>query len=475
MSAEFDAIVVGSGPNGLTAAVVLAQAGRRVCVLEAEATPGGGARTAQLTLPGFHHDVCSAVHPMAAMSPVFQEIGLPGTGVRFVHPDIPLTHPLDGGRGAALYRSLEATCAGLGEDGPAWSRFMAPFVERFETLKPTLLSPITRLPRDPLLLARFGVHVLQSAVGFASRGFTTDAAQALFGGCAAHSSSDLNDPLTATLGFVLALGAHAVGWPVIQGGTQRLIDGLVTLLERSGGELRCGERVESLSALPSSRAVLFDTSPWGLSRIAADALPPRFHRRAARFRRGPGVFKLDYALDGPVPWSHEPSRRAGTVHLGGTLPELATSEAAVARGELPERPYVLVAQQSLFDETRAPAGRHTLWAYCHVPNGCPVDMTSRIEAQLERFAPGFRDRVLARVTRGPAAYERYNANYEGGDISAGALDGLQLLLRPGLSWNAYRTPNPRLFLCSASTPPGPAVHGMCGYWAARAALAGVLA
>jgi phytoene dehydrogenase-like protein len=333
-----------------------------------------------------------------------------------------------------------------------------------------LLAAVSPFPPSPLLMARFGLHAIRSAASLSRSVFAGEHARGLFAGCAAHSFGDLEDWFTASFGIVLACAGHAVGWPVPKGGSQKLVDALTAYLKSLGGEVRTGERVTQLGALPQSDLVLFDTTPAAMVRIAGDALPPRYRRRAERFAVGPGVFKLDYALDGPVPWKAAACARAGTVHLGGTLAELCASERAVTQGQVPERPYVLVAQQSLFDPTRAPPGKHTLWAYCHVPNGCTTNMTSRIEDQLERFAPGFRDRVLARVEASPARFAEYNPNYVGGDICGGDIRGMQLFFRPMLKANPYSTPNPRLFLCSSSTPPGPGVHGMSGHAAAKAAL-----
>ncbi len=469
MSAGLDAVVVGAGPNGLAAAAVLARAGHSVRVYEAAATAGGGARTAELTLPGFLHDVCSAIHPMGVASPVFKALELEKHGLVWRHPEIPYAQTLEHGLGAAAYRSLDETADGLGPDGPAWKGLMKPFVDAWDEFSDTFYSPIVRVPKHPLLMARFGLHGIQPAVRFAQELFETEAARALFGGCAGHSLSSLRAPLTTSFGLGLALQAHAVGWPAAEGGSQSITAALVRCLTAAGGELVTSSPVRTLKQLPESKVVLFDCTPSQVSALCDDALPPRFHRAAQRFRRGPGVFKLDYALSGPMPWTAEPLRRAGTVHVGGSLAELAESEQAVAEGRLPERPYLLVAQQSLFD-ARAPKGQHTLWAYCHVPNGSTAEMAERIEAQLERFAPGFKQRVLARHVRDPKGFEAYNESYQGGDISGGALDLMQLVFRPWPKADPWATPNPRLFLCGQSTPPGPAVHGMCGYWAAQSAL-----
>jgi phytoene dehydrogenase-like protein len=471
----YDAVVVGSGPNGLAAAITLARAGRRVVVLEAQPTFGGGARSAELTRPGFIHDTCSAIHPMGVASPLFRALGLERFGLEWCHPRAPLAHPLDDGTAAVLYRSIEETAATLGPDGKRWERLFRGLIRDFDVLSETFFRPVFRLPRAPLILARFGFRAWRSAQALAEGLFTRPHAKALFAGCAAHSFAPLDQPFTASFGLVLALLGHAVGWPSPKGGTQKLSDALVACLRSVGGQLRANEPITALDQLPPARAVLFDTTPWQLARIAADALPEGFRQTLLRFRRGPGVFKLDYALDGPMPWKAAACAHAGTLHLGGTHAELAESEAQTNAGLPPARPYLLVAQHTTFDRSRAPDGKHTLWAYCHTPNGSAFDMTERMESQLERFAPGFRRLVLARRARTPADFAAANLNQEGGDISGGAIDGLQLFFRPRVSLRPWRTPNPRLFLCSASTPPGPAVHGMCGYWAAREALNTVLA
>lgn len=469
-----DAIVVGSGPNGLAAAIALAQAGRSVRVLEAEPQIGGGTRTEELTLPGFRHDVCSAIHPLALASPALTAMPLEAHGLRFVHPDLPVAHPLDGGMAAALHRSVDETAALLGPDAEAYRRLIRPAAESWEDLAGDLLRPPVRPPRHPLATTRFGLLGLRSASGLARARFETEAARALFAGNAAHSMQPLGRPGTAAFAMMLMMLGHGVGWPIAVGGSAAIADAMASLLRSLGGEIHTDAPVESLADVVGARAVLFDVSPPALLEIAGDELPGRYRRALGRFQFGPGVFKMDYALSEPVPWAAEEPRRAGTVHVGGTLAEIRASEDEVARGVHPRRPYVLVAQQSLFDATRAPAGSHTLWAYCHVPNGSETDMSEAIEAQIERFAPGFRDVVTARNAMYPAAIEHHNRNYVGGDINGGAANLRQLVMRPALRPVPYTTPNPRFFLCSASTPPGGGVHGMCGWLAARAALRGVL-
>ncbi|MDP9069078.1 MAG: NAD(P)/FAD-dependent oxidoreductase [Actinomycetota bacterium] len=468
-AAGYDAVVVGSGPNGLAAAIEVARAGRSVLVLESSDRPGGGCRSAELTLPGFVHDVCSAIHPLAVASPFLASVPLERLGARVVQPEIPLAQPLDGGRAALLRRSVDETAAGLGADAKAYRRLMGPLVRSADALVPELLGPF-RVPRHPLAMARFGLNGLRSATSLFGSRFEGDAPQALLGGAAAHAMLPLERPPTAAVGLLLGMLAHAVGWPVIEGGSQKLVDALVSYLRELGGDIETGDAVTSLAQLPTSKAVFFDVSPRQMLAIARDDLPPRYARRMARYRHGPGIFKLDWALDGPVPWSNRDCGRAGTVHVGGTLGEMAVSERAPWEGRVPERPYVLVGQQSVCDPTRAPAGKHTLWAYCHVPHGSTVDMSERIEAQIDRFAPGFRDRILGRSSMSPAEMEAYNPNYVGGDITGGVQDLRQTFARPAARVNPYTTPNDRLYICSASTPPGGGVHGMCGYHAARAAL-----
>jgi phytoene dehydrogenase-like protein len=463
-----DAVVVGSGPNGLVAAITLARAGRSVLVVEAADTVGGGVRTAEVTLPGFHHDICSAIHALAKASPCFSELPLDEHGLELIQPLAPMAHPLDDGAAVMLERSVDETAAGLGPDAEEYRRLMAPLVDRAGRLEPFLLgrSPI---PRRPLLAARFGLLALRSAVGLAKR-FEGERARALFAGLAAHSIQDLHRMPTASFGLVLGLFGHTHGWPLVRGGSQRLADALASYLRSLGGEIETGRHVDSLDELPAAGLTMLDVTPRQVLRIAGHRLPGRYSRALRRYRYGPGVFKVDWALDGPVPWSAAECARAATVHIGGTLEEIAASEEAVWRGEAPERPYVLTAQQSLFDETRAPAGKHTLWAYCHVPNGSSVDMTERIETQVERFAPGFRERILERSVRGPAEIERANENYVGGDIAGGVQDLRQLYTRPVVRLNPYSTPVDGLYICSASTPPGGGVHGLCGYYAAQSAL-----
>jgi phytoene dehydrogenase-like protein len=460
-----DAIVVGAGPNGLAAAIELARAGCSVRVLEAAATAGGGSRSAELTLPGFVHDVCSAVHPLAVASPFLRTLPLEEHGLHWIHPPAALAHPFDDGTAALLSPSLDETAASLDDDGAAWRRLFAPLVHDADRLLADLLGPL-RPPRHPLALARFGPRALLPAATLARRRFRGARARGLFAGLAAHSMLPLTSPASASFGLVLGLLGHAAGWPFPRGGSQHLADALASYLRSLGGEIATDRRVVSLDELEPARAVLLDVTPNGLLALAGERLPAPYRRRLARFRYGPGVFKLDLALDGPVPWSAPGCSNAGILHLGATLEEIAASEADPGRS----RPFVLVAQPSLFDGSRAPAGKHTLWAYCHVPNGSTLDMTGAIEAQIERFAPGFRERVLARSAHGPAALERENPNYVGGDINGGRQDLRQLWTRPVARASPYTTPLQGVYLCSSSTPPGGGVHGMCGYWAARAAL-----
>ncbi|MEZ5101812.1 MAG: NAD(P)/FAD-dependent oxidoreductase [Thermoleophilia bacterium] len=468
-----DAVVVGAGPNGLAAAIVLARAGCSVLVVEAAGTVGGGLRTAGLTLPGFRHDVCSAIHPLGVASPFFRSLDLGRHGLAWLHPDAPLAHPLDDGTAVVLERSVSATAAGLGEDADAYRALLGPLVRDADAILDGALGPL-RWPSDPVALARFGASGLRPAAGLARARFRGERARALLAGLAAHSMLPLERSPSAAFGLVLGLLGHAVGWPLPAGGAQAIADALAAELVELGGEIRTDARVDALAELPETRAVLLDLTPREALRVAAGRLPPRYAARLRRYRWGPGAFKLDLALDGPIPWRAPACARAATVHVGGTLAEIAASESTMARGEHAERPYVLVAQQSLVDPSRAPAGKHTAWAYCHVPHGSPADMTERIERQIERFAPGFHDRILARHAMGPAELEAYDANYAGGDINGGLQDLRQLVARPVLRRSPYTTPVPGLFLCSSATPPGGGVHGMCGVWAARAALAGPL-
>ena len=465
-----DAIVVGSGPNGLAAAVTLARAGLTVRVIEGAGTPGGGCRTAELTLPGFRHDVCSAVHPLAAASPFFAQLDLPALGVTLRTPKVAFAHPLDGGRAAWLAGSVDETAGGLGADGGAYRRLLGPLVRDAPRTLPDILGPLRSVPGHPLGMARFGLDGLPPASLLARR-FRTEEARAMLAGAAAHSMLPLTAPLTGAFGLTLMMTAHAVGWPVVEGGSAGLTDALVTEVTSLGGEVATGRWVTSLDELAGAKAVLLDVTPRQLAALAGATLTARQRRSLERYRYGPGVCKVDWALSGPVPWAAAACREAGTVHLGGTFGEVARSEADVNAGRHPERPYCLVSQPGVVDPTRAPAGQHTLWGYCHVPPGSAVDMSARIEAQIERFAPGFSDLILASSVRTAADMERYNPNCIGGDINGGAATLRQTFFRPVPRWNPYRTPLPGVYLCSSSTPPGGGVHGMCGQAAALTALA----
>jgi len=464
-------VVVGAGPNGLTAAVTLARAGLGVRVYEANETVGGGARTAELTLPGFLHDPCSAVHPLGAGSPVWAQLPLGRFGLEWVHPDLPLAHPVAGGKAAVLSRSVDETARSLdGVDSDRYRRLLEPFLGRWDDLAPEFLRPVlARPPRHPVLFGRFGLRALEPVAALA-RPFRGERARALIAGMAGHAIAPLSSPFTGGVALMFALAGHTGGWPFPRRGSQALSDALAAYLSSLGGEVRTGVRVTSMRELPEARAYLFDTSPQGLVAIAGDRLPDRYVRRLARYRHGPAVFKVDYALHGPVPWTAPECRRAGTVHLGATLEEVGAALAAVGRGQAPDPPFVITAQPSLFDDSRAPEGKHVVWAYGHVPFRWTGDLTDAIERQIERFAPGFRDLVLARAPAGPAAIEARDANNVGGDISVGRFGGRQALFRPVLSRVPYSTPDPSILLCSAATPPGPGVHGMCGYHAAAVVL-----
>jgi phytoene dehydrogenase-like protein len=463
-----DAVVVGAGPNGLAAAVELARNGASVRVIEARDEIGGGTRTAALTLPGFAHDVCSGCHPMGVLSPFFRSLPLDAHGLRWIHPPASVAHPLDDQPAVLLRRALDDTAAELDQDAGAYRTLFAPFLGRPHDLLADLLGPL-RLPRHPLLVARFGVPGLLPATVWLRTRFRGARARAALAGCAAHSILPLERPLTAAVGMIFALAAHVTDWPVAAGGSHAITRALASYLRQLGGRIDTGILVRRLADIPPARVLLFDTSPAQLADICAPLLPARYVRRLRRYRYGPGAFKLDWALDGPIPWRDPRCLDASTVHVGGTLAEIGAAEAAVWRGEHPERPFVLVVQQSQFDPGRAPAGKHTGYAYCHVPAASDVDCTAAIEQQIERFAPGFRDRILARHRTLPADFERENPNDVGGAITGGVADLFQFFARPVASLDPYATPHPRLLICSASTPPGGGVHGMCGYFAARSA------
>lgn len=464
---SYDAVVIGSGPNGLAAAITVAQAGHSVLVLEGQEHIGGGTRSQELTLPGFKHDVCSAVHPTGLLSPFFRTLPLAAHGLEWIHPGAPLAHPLDDGTAVMLERSLEQTAANLGSDDQRYAEVMTPLVSNWDTLAPLLLGS-RRFPKHPFAAAHFGLSAMRSASGFARSAFREQRARALFAGNAAHSILPLEKMPTAAFGLVFAAMGHMVGWPIARGGSSSIANALASYLRSLGGEIGVNSMIESLDQLPPARIVLCDVTPRQLLRIAGPRFPQPFRHKLEQYRYGPGVCKVDWALDSPIPWKAEACARAGTVHLGGTLDEIAASERAPWHGEIAATPFVLLSQPTLFDSTRAPAGKHIAWAYCHVPNGSSADVSERIEMQVERFAPGFRKRILKRSTLLTSDLERGNPNLVGGDINGGSAELGQLFLRP--TARIYRTAAKNIYICSSSTPPGGGVHGMCGNLAARLAL-----
>lgn len=465
---DYDAVVVGSGPNGLAAAIALQQEGLSVLLVEGKDTVGGGMRTAELTLPGFHHDVCSAIHPMAASSPFFRTLPLDQHGLQYIYPSLSAAHPFDDGSAAVLTKSLTATAQQLGDDAEAYRELIDPVVRDWPQLADSLLGPM-RLPEHPRKMTRFGLKALRSAHAV-SEIFSTERAKGLWAGMAAHSIMPLDKMTTAAVGLVLMAAGHLRGWPLARGGSQQIANALASYFTSIGGTIETGVYIKTLDQLPKARAVLFDVTPKQLLEIAGHKFSSVYSWQLKRYRYGPGVFKVDWALDGPVPFKASECLEAGTVHIGGTFDEIASSEKAAWEGSHPEKPFVLMSQQSLFDDTRAPEGKHTVWAYCHVPNGSTRDMTHAIEAQIERFAPGFRDRILGRHVMNTENLEAYNPNYIGGDIAGGVLDLTQLYTRPSLKSSPYRTSEENIFICSSSTPPGGGVHGMCGYHAAQRAM-----
>jgi phytoene dehydrogenase-like protein len=463
---DYDAVIVGAGPNGLAAAIALGRRFNAVLLLEAAKTIGGGVRSAELTLPGFTHDVCSTVQPLSLASPFFRQLDLPQYGLEWIQPEIPLAHPFEDGSALFLHRSLEITADAMGADGKAYKRLLQPFVDHEQKLLADILKPL-RFPESPFLMARFAFQALRSLRDLAGSHFRSDRTKALFAGLAAHAMIPLEQAATAAFGIVLATLAHTRGWPIIRGGSQKLADALGDCFRNGGGEIVTDRRIASMDDLPSARYYFFDITPRQLLHIEGLGLSHTYRKNLSRFRYGPGVYKMDWALKAPIPWTADICRKAGTVHLGGSLEEIAASIRDVSAGKVSPAPYIVLAQQSLFDSSRAPAGKHTAWAYCHVPHGSTADMSELIESRIERYAPGFREEIMARNALTAAAMEQYNANYVGGDINGGLQDLSQLYTRPIASLRPYRTSERNIYLCSSSTPPGGGVHGLCGYYAVQ--------
>jgi phytoene dehydrogenase-like protein len=466
---RYDAIVVGSGPNGLAAGITLAETGRSVLLLEAKETIGGGTRTAELTLPGYHHDICSAVHPLGLGSPFFRRLDLAQYGLEWIQPDLPLAHPFDDGTAAALHRSIDETADTLERDGRAYRRLIAPLTRDWQKIIHEFLGPL-RFPRHPLAMTRFGIPALFPASTLAHLLFKSERGRGFFAGLAAHSILPMERSPSASFGLMLAILGHGVGWPIPKGGSKSIAQAMATHFRALGGKIETNHPVQSLKALPKTNIIMLAVTPRQFIEMAGDEMPGRYRRQLEKYRHGPGVFKLDWALSEPIPWTNGDCRRAGTVHLGSTLGEIAASERAVWRGDNADKPYVIVVQSSLFDGCRAPDGRHTVWAYCHVPHGSTLDRTAAIESQIERYAPGFNETILARHAMTTHDFQQYNPNYIGGDINGGVQDLGQLFTRPVIRPNPYSTPLKGVYLCSSATPPGGGVHGMCGYFAAKSAL-----
>ncbi len=468
---NYDAVIIGSGPNGVAAGIVLAQKGMSVVILEAQPTAGGGCRSGALTLPGYVHDICSSIHPLGIGSPFFRTLPLGKHGLKWVQPLAPFAQPFDGGRAVVVERDVIDTAHSLGPDGPAYIRLMSSLRPNWNQVCDALLNP-TKLLFHPFAMSKFGLRALKSAEAFANSTFRTPLGKGLLAGIAAHSGLPLDTPTSAAIALTLGISAHAVGWPMPAGGAQKLMYALFSFFYELGGEVVTSARVNSLKELPTSKLVLCDITPRQMLEIAGDELPDAYKRRLKQYKYGTATFKMDFAMDGPIPWQAKEISRAGTVHIGNTLEEISASEKAIARGSTTDKPYVLLAQHTLFDPSRAPEGKHTVWAYCHVPNGSAVDMSGAIENQIERFAPGFKNLILARSITSPKQLQEHNANYIGGDINGGSLLPAQLFMRPTARLIPYATPVKGLYFCSSSTPPGPGVHGMCGYYAAQIALRG---